>query len=193
MTVTRRETDSRARALPEVRDTGTMARALPEMYTDIVISYFARRRFPAGSHTNQSVEERQRAVWSRAALFFLVAAKAELIERRNVVRALQHILAWSKLQVRRPRPAELSRPPGIGSAKLLRTIFGDRAADEVFDPHIADVQFEYFDALQKGSKWQARFVLVRGHIGVVAAVLRYLRVYGFLQRVFALAKGLGGG
>lgn len=88
--------------------------------------------------------------------------------------------------------SRIHRPPGGRSARLLRTIFGDKAADSVFDSQIADLQHEYFDLLDRGLKWQARFALARGYLGLAAAVLRYLRVYVLLEKILKITKATGG-
>jgi hypothetical protein len=82
----------------------------------------------------------------------------------------------------------LVRPPGSGMRRFAHTVFGKRAAERVYDPLIADLQHEYFEALAAGSRVQAGFVRLRGYVSFVSAVLHSLRVLALVKAAKELHK-----
>ncbi|MEL7690484.1 hypothetical protein [Citromicrobium bathyomarinum] len=72
------------------------------------------------------------------------------------------------------RPKLFRRPPGSISESILRFVFPKKAFREVFAQAIADMRDEYIDALALHRKWHARWINVRGHLGLALTVAAYL-------------------
>lgn len=71
-----------------------------------------------------------------------------------------------------PRRALIQRPPGYGLAAVARFVLTKGAYQRYVAPVIADMQFEYIDAIGKGRDTHARWIRIRGYGLVGWALLR---------------------
>jgi hypothetical protein len=68
-----------------------------------------------------------------------------------------------------PWSSPLSAAPGSLVIHVLRFIFSSRDLNEVFLPALADMRFEYNQALLEGERWRCRWIHFRGLIGLFLA------------------------
>ena len=97
--------------------------------------------------------------------------------------------AWASGQLRRA-PA-LVKPPGISCLRVAQALFGSKACAGVFQPVIADMQHEHFDALARGATWEARFAVIRGRIAFVRAVVHHVGVARLLESIDRIRSWFG--
>lgn len=60
-------------------------------------------------------------------------------------------------------------PPGAGISKIIEFLYTTKVKERVFDPIIADMHVEYFDALDNNQKWKMRWIHLRGIINLIIA------------------------
>jgi len=53
--------------------------------------------------------------------------------------------------------------PGWTLTRWIDFLFSKKSVDQIFQPIIADMQLEYFDALSEDRMWKARWVAARGY------------------------------
>lgn len=82
------------------------------------------------------------------------------------------------------------KPPGARLDRIARFVFSKRSYREVFGPCIADLQYEYFEALQARSRWKARWEILRGYCAFTAAVVAHLPL-SLIRMVVTLWKAIG--
>lgn len=58
-------------------------------------------------------------------------------------------------------------PPGMRLSTFLQALLGFTRFRRYVAPAIADMQEEYFEALNRGDKWNARAAVVRGYVFIV--------------------------
>lgn len=71
---------------------------------------------------------------------------------------------------------KIEYPPGMYVSKVLGFLFSKKVQERVFDSILADMQEEYFEALDKGYKWKMRWIHIRGIICVLTTVMSQLPV-----------------
>jgi len=70
-------------------------------------------------------------------------------------------------------------PPGETLSRILSVVLTRNAYTKYVEPVIADMQFEYADALKKGHTRHARWIVIRGHLLIVPGWV-YALVGGWL-------------
>lgn len=114
-----------------------------------------------------------------APLLFLIFVVALIMTIRDV------LVAASLL--RRSHPSTILRCPGVRLTRWSEFVFSKKAFRQVFGPVLADMQFEYFEALAERALWKARWVQVRGYCAFWHAVLLY-GVTSLARTVIAVAR-----
>ena len=66
--------------------------------------------------------------------------------------------------------SKIIKPPGALLLALTRIVFAPKACRRVFEPIVADMRSEYFAALSKGKRNDARIALLRGWIALIRAL-----------------------
>jgi hypothetical protein len=61
--------------------------------------------------------------------------------------------------------------PGVHIARVLQWIFSKKTYDRVFDPQIADLQWEYFKALKENRPIKPTWVRVRAFLKLVVTII----------------------
>ncbi len=70
--------------------------------------------------------------------------------------------------------AWIASAPGSRSMKVLKFLFSKKAFENVFAQSIVDMRDEHAEALVDEQVWKARWIVVRGHVGLWLAVVTYL-------------------
>ena len=89
-----------------------------------------------------------------------------------------HVLTSSSVGQGRslPTPEGLHLPPGLSLSALAQFIYSRKIYDRVFQPILADMQHEYFEALKDGQQRKAQWVMWRGRLSFVMAVFAQVPV-----------------
>jgi hypothetical protein len=69
---------------------------------------------------------------------------------------------------------KITRPPGHTIYSFLKTVYGARAYERVFEPGLQDMRQEHFLALEGGHFRLARWIAVRGHLILAMTIIAYL-------------------
>jgi hypothetical protein len=64
-------------------------------------------------------------------------------------------------------PKRISKPPGFLLRSLADTLFSSNTMKGVIEPSIADMQHEYFEALNSNQKFKAFCVRCRGYVSIL--------------------------
>jgi hypothetical protein len=83
---------------------------------------------------------------------------------------MQHVNEVFSRQVFDDAPTNVTKivkPPGAWLVALTRIVFAPNACRRVFEPIIADMRSEYFEALSRGKRTEARIALLRGWIAIM--------------------------
>lgn len=99
----------------------------------------------------------------------------------NTVAAACFYLAWRLWR----RPTVRSAP-GTQLERIAKFLWPPKTYDRIFAPTIADLRFEYQEALHKGETWHCRWIWVRGHISFWAACSEWM-VHS-LRHIWTAAK-----
>jgi RNA polymerase sigma-70 factor (ECF subfamily) len=86
---------------------------------------------------------------------------------------------WSEVD----EPVSTKTPPGGTLYSIAESICSKKTLDEIVRPLLADMQFEYNEALLAGHKWGATWVRVRGAWSFFTA-LGINRIVGIFVRIF---------
>lgn len=70
--------------------------------------------------------------------------------------------------------AWLIDPPGLRADRILRFVFSKKAHESIFSQIIADMREEHAEALFANESKKAWWIVVRGHIGLILAIIAYL-------------------
>ena len=65
-------------------------------------------------------------------------------------------------------------PPGSSLIKIISFLFAKKTVDRIFESIIADMNVEYFDALDNGFEWKARWIHFRGVLTVFSKAITLL-------------------
>lgn len=68
-------------------------------------------------------------------------------------------------------PEKIIRPPGDKFFEVLKFLYTKKVFERVFEPMIADMQEEYFEAMSKKNIWKMRWIHLRGVISLLIAVV----------------------
>lgn len=49
-------------------------------------------------------------------------------------------------------------PPGIHMARLAKWVFPRKMYEQIYEPQIADMRLEYYEALREGAEWKAKWI-----------------------------------
>lgn len=74
----------------------------------------------------------------------------------------------------KPKKSKIYLPPGSSVRSVLEFIFSKKAFDGVFAQVIVDMREEHAEALAVGELRKARWIVVRGHLGIGLTVMSYL-------------------
>ena len=115
----------------------------------------------------------------------VLQAKAERIEELRS--HMQHVNEAFSRRVFDDAPSgsrKIIKPPGALLLALTRIAFAPKACRRVFEPIVADMRSEYFSALSKGKRNDARIALLRGWIALIRALgAKVLMLIGSLFRL----------
>lgn len=92
------------------------------------------------------------------------------------------LLSWKR---------EVARAPGSFLYRVLSLIFSARDVSETLAPTVADLRYEYFEALATGHRKHARWIHVRG-VGSLLFVALTLTVTNVIWPVLLVWRRLGG-
>lgn len=85
-------------------------------------------------------------------------------------------------------PAKLERPPGHLATCLVSLLSKRSKLRQIVDQSVADMREEYFEALQGGDHKAARWIKIRGTVGMLWAAITYI---GFRALLTKAAQALG--
>jgi hypothetical protein len=94
-----------------------------------------------------------------------------------------------RVEAKKPNPPEqfavsqLVSPPGATLADLASLVLSKDAYKRIVAPHIADMRYEYAEAMTKGELRKARWIVARGYIQVLWPL-----VYGVFNTVVTILK-----
>ncbi len=80
---------------------------------------------------------------------------------------------------------KLSLPPGTTILRISRFIYTQKTFNRIFEPTIADMREEYFEAIQNEEKLKAKWINIRGHLIFVQTMIAHAGV-----SVVKLAKNI---
>ncbi|MCZ0934989.1 MAG: hypothetical protein OXJ54_07390, partial [Gemmatimonadetes bacterium] len=66
------------------------------------------------------------------------------------------------------------RSVGCSLRDVAEFVFPRKSCEQIFDPLIGDLQFEYFEALAANRKWKARWVRLQGYGSFAKAALAHV-------------------
>lgn len=75
--------------------------------------------------------------------------------------------------MKRP-PPNIVLAPGSHAVVILRLLFSKKAMDKVFMQVVADMRAEHAEALHAGQLRLAKWISIRGHVGLFFAALAYI-------------------
>jgi len=79
----------------------------------------------------------------------------------NIEVAIQE---WKAFRAQRNRKITIARAPGYKTLELSGMIFGKKCKEQIFEPWLADMQEEYFEAIDQEKVWKSRFIRARSWI-----------------------------
>ena len=88
---------------------------------------------------------------------------------------------------------KVRRPVGSSLRGVAEFVFSKKAFEQVYDPLISDLRFEYCEALAENRRGKARWVRGRGYVSFLAAVLVHVAGSGghSVVRVWRIFHGGG--
>ncbi|WP_423925793.1 hypothetical protein [Candidatus Palauibacter sp.] len=73
---------------------------------------------------------------------------------------------------------KVQRPVGSSLRGVAEFVFSKKSYEQIYDPLISDLRFEYFEALASNRRWKARWVRARGYGSFLTAVLAHVAASG---------------
>ena len=73
---------------------------------------------------------------------------------------------------------KVQRPVGSSLRGVAEFVFSKKSCEQIYDPLINDLRFEYFEALASNRRWKARWVHARGYGSFLTAVLAHAAASG---------------
>ena len=88
---------------------------------------------------------------------------------------------------------KVRRPVGSSLRGVAEFVFSKKSCEQVYDPLISDLRFEYCEALAENRRGKARWVRARGYGSFLAAVLAHVAASGghLVVRVWRIFHGGG--
>lgn len=86
--------------------------------------------------------------------------------------------------------SKIRKAPGANLLSLVEFFYSQKTVEEVFKPIIADWRTEYFDALEQGRTFKARWICVRYRYSFIAAIglSKIYKVYSLFQSILSAGK-----
>ena len=81
----------------------------------------------------------------------------------------------------------VSKPPGMLLRRIARFIYSKKVYEGVFAEVLAEAECEYFEALDEGASWRARWVRVRG-IWAFWAAFSAQSAVSSIKRIWTIMK-----
>ncbi len=103
-------------------------------------------------------------------------AREEAQERRRRLREFRQT-ATNRL-VRLASRRRVRRPIGSSLRGFAEFVVSKKSYEQIYDPLINDLRFEYCEALAENRRWKVRWVRVRGYGSFFAAALSHVGVSG---------------
>ncbi len=75
------------------------------------------------------------------------------------------------------QPRSIVLPAGSSALAVLRVVFGRRATERIFAQVVADMRDEWLEAEAAGRPLLSRWIAVRGHVALLAAVVAFVGVW----------------
>lgn len=100
---------------------------------------------------------------------------------------IQRLRRWRQSPERHGDEQAVVVPPGMALVRISSIVFGKKACDTIFSQVVAEMQREYFDALSRGEKWEARWAVGRGRLAFVRTVLKHT----FVATIASMLGGTG--
>lgn len=76
-------------------------------------------------------------------------------------------------------------PPGAKISKIIEFLYTKKVKERVFDPIIADMHVEYFEALDNNLKWKMRWIHLRGIINLFIAVISKF-IFSYIKNILGI-------
>jgi hypothetical protein len=86
--------------------------------------------------------------------------------------------------------ASVARPPGARLHEWASFLYSNKTRERVFDPMLADMREEYFEALAKGRKWKARWEVLK-YYGQFARVIPFHALVAIGKQIVEIWKLFG--
>jgi len=127
------------------------------------------------------------------ALRFLRELSGEIIVAlaKWFVEAVTRPVVVPGIAVRRGRSRRTVSPPGVRLDHAARWFYSTRTYERVLQPALADMQFEYFQALHTGQPRKAKWERLKGYWAFWKAVVAQMPI-SMLQAVVKLWSSLPG-
>jgi len=71
---------------------------------------------------------------------------------------------------------KIARPPGIFILRIINFIYSKKVAERIFEPILADMQEEYFEALSNSLKLKAKWIHLRSIFSIFIAIASQLSI-----------------
>ena len=68
---------------------------------------------------------------------------------------------------------KVRRPVGSSLRGVAEFVFSKKSYEQIYDPLVSDLRFEYFEALASNRRWKARWVRARGYGSFLTAALAH--------------------
>ncbi len=102
-------------------------------------------------------------------------AQGRDLRGRRLRKAGQTATNWL---VRLASRRKVQRPVGSSLRGVAEFVFSKKSCEQIYDPLINDLRFEYFEALASNRRWKARWVHARGYGSFLTAVLAHAAASG---------------
>lgn len=112
----------------------------------------------------------------------LIAYLAKSIQR---LKRTGRVINLNKLL--EPDDIDILLPPGTRLSIIIEFLYSKKVKERVFDGIIADMQAEYFEALDQGRKWKMRWIHARGIMNVLTAVMAGFS-FSFVKKMVEIFK-----